>query len=70
MIYTIQLVYWLHPLMFIEYILLVTGSDHKKNNLVRVLTNRISEVKKLYEKKLQSKVKLGTQQWNRALWNH
>jgi hypothetical protein len=56
--------------MFIEYILLVTGSDHKKNNLVRVLTNRISEVKKLYEKKLQSKVKLGTQQWNRALWNH
>ncbi len=37
---------------------------------MRVLTNRTSEVKKLYENKLQSKVKLGTQQWNRALWNH
>jgi hypothetical protein len=47
MIYTIQLVYWLHFLMSIEYILLVISSDHKKRNLVRVLTNRISEVEKL-----------------------
>jgi hypothetical protein len=41
-----------------------------KKNLVKALTNRISKVEKLWEDKLQSKMKSGTQQWNMALWNH
>jgi hypothetical protein len=36
-----QLVYGLHPLMPIEYIILVAGGDEKDNTPVRVLITRI-----------------------------
>jgi hypothetical protein len=42
-----QLVYGLHPLMPIEYIMLVIGSDHKEWNLVKVLTSKVLELKRL-----------------------
>jgi hypothetical protein len=43
--------------MPIKYILLVIGNDHIKGNLVRVLTIKVSELEKLQENILQSKVK-------------
>jgi hypothetical protein len=64
-----QLVYGLHLLMPIEYIPLVIGNDHIKGNLVKVLTSKVLELKKLQEDRLQSKVKSRTQQWNMVLWN-
>ncbi len=42
-----QLVYGLHPLMPIEYILPIMGNDHKKGNLMKVLTSRVSKLEKL-----------------------
>jgi hypothetical protein len=47
-----QLVYELHPLMPIEYIVLVVGGNEKDNTSVRVLTNRITELEKLRETKM------------------
>jgi hypothetical protein len=48
-----QLMYGLHPLMPIEYIVLIVGGDERNNTLVRVLTNRIIELKKLHEARMQ-----------------
>jgi len=42
-----QLVYRLHPLMPIKYIILVASGDEKGNTLMKVLTNIIIELKKL-----------------------
>jgi hypothetical protein len=42
-----QLVYELHPLMPIEYIMPITGGNENDNTLVRVLTNRITKLEKL-----------------------
>ncbi len=42
-----QLVYGLHPLMPIEYIVPIAGGDERDNTLMRVLTSRIIELKKL-----------------------
>ncbi len=47
-----QLVYGLHSLMPIEYIILVVGGDEKDNTLMRVLTNRIIKLEKLQEIKM------------------
>jgi hypothetical protein len=44
-----QLVYGLHPLMPIKYIVLVVGGYEKDNNPMRVLINIIIEPKKLQE---------------------
>jgi hypothetical protein len=46
--------YRLHPLMCIEYIILVAGGDERDNTLMRVLTNRIIELKKLKEAIMQA----------------
>jgi hypothetical protein len=48
-----QLVYGLHPLMPTQYIVPVVGGNEKDSTLVRVLTNRITELKKLQETKMQ-----------------
>jgi hypothetical protein len=45
--------YGLHPLMPIEYIVPVVGGDERDNTLVKVLINRIIELKKLQETKMQ-----------------
>jgi hypothetical protein len=42
-----QLVYGLHPLMPIEYIILVVGGNERDNTPVRVLISRITEFNKL-----------------------
>jgi hypothetical protein len=42
-----QLVYGLHPLMPTKYIVLVVSGNEKDNTLVRVLTNKITELEKL-----------------------
>ncbi len=47
-----QLVYELHPLIPIEYIVLVVCGNEKDNILVRVLTSRIIELKKLQENRI------------------
>jgi len=55
-----QFVYGLHPLMPIEYTLLVICSNHREGNPMRVLINKVLELEKLHEDILQSKVKLRT----------
>jgi len=42
-------VYGLHPLMSIEYIVLVAGGNEKNSTPMRVLTNKFIELKKLQE---------------------
>jgi len=47
-----QLVYGLHPLMPIKYIILVFDGNERNNSPVRVLTSRIIELEKLQETKM------------------
>ncbi len=49
---TYQLVFGLHPLMPIEYIVLVAGGDEKDSIPVRVLTSRIIELEKLQKARM------------------
>ncbi len=42
-----QLMYGLHPLMPIEYIILVVGGDERDSTPMKVLTSRIIELEKL-----------------------
>jgi hypothetical protein len=49
-----QLVYGLHPLMPTKYIMSIVGGEHRYNTLVRVLTNKVSELKKLQEVRMQA----------------
>jgi len=62
-----QLVYGLHPLMPIEYIVLVVGGDEKDSTPVRVLISIIIELKKLQETKMQITKTARIEQWNKAL---
>jgi hypothetical protein len=48
-----QLMYGLHPLMPIEYIMLVVSGNEKDNTSVKVLTNRITKLEKLQEIRMQ-----------------
>jgi hypothetical protein len=47
-----QLVYGLHPLMPIEYIVPIASGDERDNTLMKVLTSRITKLKKLEEAKM------------------
>jgi hypothetical protein len=49
-----QLVYGLHPLMPIEYIVLVMGGNERNNIVMNVLTSRITKLKKLQEARMQA----------------
>jgi hypothetical protein len=64
-----QLVYGLHPLMPIEYIVLVVCGNERDNTPVRVLTSRIIELKKLQEDRMQVGEIARIQQWKRTLWS-
>ncbi len=64
-----QLVYGLHPLMPSKYIILVASGDERDSILVRVLTSRITKLKKLQEARMQATKTIGIQQWNKTLWN-
>ncbi len=47
-----QLVYALHPIMPIEYVLLACNGDHINANHVQVLVSRLIELEKLQNDKL------------------
>jgi hypothetical protein len=47
-----QLVYGLHPLMPIEYIILVASGNERDNILMKVLTSTIIELEKLQEARM------------------
>jgi hypothetical protein len=48
-----QLVYGLHPLMPSEYIIPIASGDEKNSTPVRVLTSRITKLKKLQEARME-----------------
>jgi hypothetical protein len=48
-----QLVYGLHPLMRIKYIVRIDGGNQKGNTLVKVLISRVSKLEKLQEARMQ-----------------
>ncbi len=64
-----QLMYELHPLMPIKYVLLAFSGDHRDANPIRVFINKLIDLEKLQTNKLQAQETIGNQQWNRALWN-
>jgi len=62
-----QLVYGLHPLMPIKYIIPIVGGDEEDNILVRVLISIIIELRKLQVTKMQTTKTARIEQWNKAL---
>jgi hypothetical protein len=58
--------YGLHPLMPIEYIVLIANGNERDNIPMRVLTSRIKELEKLQEVRMHA-AKIW--KWNRTLWN-
>jgi hypothetical protein len=44
--------YGLHPLMFIYYIIPIASGNERKSIIMRVLTRRIIELKKLQEARM------------------
>ncbi len=49
-----QLVYGLHPLMPIGYIVPIVGGNERDDTLGKVLTNKITKLEKLQEMKMQA----------------
>ncbi len=64
-----QLVYGLHPLMPIKYIVTIAGGNHIDNILVKVLVSRILKLEKLQEARMQVAKTIGIQQWDITLWS-
>jgi hypothetical protein len=64
-----QLVYVLHPLMLIEYVLLVISRDHRDVKPTKVLIARITKLEKLQDNILEVKNNVGTNQWSKFMWN-
>jgi hypothetical protein len=62
-----QFVYGLHPLLPTEYMLPSKCSDNIYPQPTRILTNRLSKLKKLYENMLIVKDLVVCNQWNRSL---
>jgi hypothetical protein len=62
-----QLVYGLHSLMPIEYIVLVVGGRQRDSTSMKVLTIRVSELEKLQGAKMQTVKTSGIIQWNMTL---
>jgi len=54
-------VYGLHPLMPIEYIMLVADENQRNNTSMRVLTSEILELEKLQEARMQATQTIGIQ---------
>jgi hypothetical protein len=55
--------------MPIEYDLLAISGDHKDAKLTRMLTTRITKLKRLQDNRLEVQKDVGANQWNRFLWN-
>ncbi len=63
-----QLVYGLHLLMPIKYIVRITGGNERDNILAKVLTSKITKLQKLQEARMQVVETMGFWQLNRTLW--
>jgi hypothetical protein len=59
----------LHPLMPIEYIVLIASGNERDSTSVKVLTSRITKLEKLQEVIMQATKTTRIQQWNRTLWS-
>jgi hypothetical protein len=59
-----QLVYGLHPLMPIEYVMSTISADHRDAKPTRVLTTKIIELEKLHVNKLKTQNNVGANKWN------
>ncbi len=64
-----QLVYGLHPLRLIQYIIPIIGGNERKNILVRALIGKIIKLEKLQEARMQVAKIVRIQQWNKTLWS-
>ncbi len=62
-----QLVYGLHSLMPIEYIVPIVSGHQRESTSTKVLTIRVSKLEKLQGARMQTVETNGIQQWNRAL---
>ncbi len=49
-----QLMYGLHPLMPIGYIVPIIGGNQRNSTLMRILISRVSELEKLQEVRMQA----------------
>ncbi len=54
-----QLVYGLHPLMPIQYVLLVISANHKYVKPTKILTAKITKMEKLQENKWEAQNNVG-----------
>ncbi len=52
-----------------KYIVLVVGGNERNNIPLKVLNNRIIELEKLQEARMQVVETIGIQQWNITLWS-
>ncbi len=59
-----QLMYGLHPLMPIEYIVLLSSGYERNNTPMKVLIGKTIEFKKLQEARMQAIEIVWLQQWN------
>jgi hypothetical protein len=63
-----QLIYGLHPLMQIEYVLLAISGDHKNVEPNRIIIAIITKLRKLQENILaQNNVRAN--QWSKFMWS-
>jgi hypothetical protein len=66
-----QLVYGLHVLMLIEYLLPTTNFTTSHDfAMTYVLSTRLSQLEKLEESRTLVVETIGMRQWNHALWTH
>jgi hypothetical protein len=61
-----QLVYGLHPLMLIKYIIPNVGGNDRDSILVKALTTKITKFEKLQKVKKLAIDYTGIQQWNKT----
>jgi len=62
-----QLVYGLHPLMLIKYVLSAISGDHRNVEPTKVLTTRITKLEKLRENRLEAQSNVRANQWSRFI---
>ncbi len=62
-------IHHINQCMPIEYILLVVSGDQKDNASVKILINKVLELEKLQEAKMQVAKTNDIQQWNKKLWS-
>ncbi len=64
-----QLLFGLHILMPIKYIVPIIGGNEGENPLMIILISRITKLEKLQEARIQATKTIRIQEWNITLWN-